>query len=544
MMPPSPASLLIEHPTGRRKVAGTDAQLSIADALADAGLPLDTRCGRRGLCDGCLIELLDGRLTHLPTGRSVSASPTLLRACEHAPAGREVHLRIPARSCLSHKAAIVDEFTLRAALRVDPLIDDARDGDVGAAIDVGTTTVAVLLADLRGGAVLARASAFNRQAQFGDNVVTRITACAGRPDAVAKQRLAVARDTIAPLIADALAAAGVEARRLRVAAVAGNTTMLHLLAGVDPTPLGTAPFTPGFLDHRVLPAGGRGAHAGIPCDCHLLPGAAAYLGADIVAGLLAIDLTRDARPALFVDVGTNGEMVLWDGARLVGCATAAGPAFEGSGLSSGSRAVDGAVARVSIDETAARIDLTTIGGTEPLGICGTGWIDLIAELRRCGALGSSGRFDPAAAPPVLRDRVGRADGAGLVCRLTDGRPALQVSEHDIAVLLQAKGAIAAGVRMLLARCGLGAQDVGSVYLAGGFGRHMSAANAVAIGLLPGFRPDQVVAVGNTSLAGAMLGLLDRAALPRLAALARSIRVIELNLDPAYEDAFIDCLALP
>jgi uncharacterized 2Fe-2S/4Fe-4S cluster protein (DUF4445 family) len=417
---------------------------------------------------------------------------------------------------------------------------------LGVAIDIGTTTVALMLVELATGESLARASAFNRQMHFGDDVVTRITLCAADAAATHDLQKAICL-TIADLVAEALSTAARPRHAIARVTVAGNTTMLHLLAGENPTTLGMAPFTAVFLEPRTMPAIMLPHCLGVDpqCPVQLLPSTSAYIGADIVAGVLATGLAYDQDVTLLVDVGTNGEIVLHQCDALIGCATAAGPAFEGAGLTSGIRAGHGAISYLKLGMNPFVVTSTIIGNAAvPIGLCGSAYIDFLAEAARVGLVEPTGRYAAAlhdgAAAALTRDRCGTK---GLRLALGPGHEPLMVSEGDIAKLLTAKAAVAAGILTLLQREGLTPADVARVYLAGGFGTHMNAANAIACGLLPGFTPGQIIAVGNTSLAGAYLALIDVGIMPELTRIAQAITAVELNTDPAFEGLYIDQLTL-
>lgn len=332
--------------------------------------------------------------------------------------------------------------------------------------------------------------------------------------------------------------------RIAGGTIAGNTTMLHLLAGEDPASLGVAPFIPQFTEARALTAAEINLRALAPeTPVRLLPGIAAYVGADIVAGVYATGMVYDSAPSLLVDMGTNGEVVLQKDGKLFACATAAGPAFEGSGLRSGSRAREGAVSDIRMGSDPFCVEVATIGDVSPsraVGICGSAYIDFLAQGRSSGLLTESGRFEAEAwarVPAALRVEE-------------DGERALRIageqiiSEVDVALLLQAKAAIGAGIETLLAKVGITASQVGRVYLAGGFGMHLDVGHAIAMGLLPGFREEDVHVVGNTALAGALLAILDKTTLVEMDAIRSQVEVIELNLQEDFEDRFIDHLMLP
>jgi uncharacterized 2Fe-2S/4Fe-4S cluster protein (DUF4445 family) len=521
--------ITVESPDGPARqlsVASHEHSLALSGVLAAHGFPLNTRCNGRGLCRGCKVEV-DG---------------VAVRACAVPPADG-VTVRIPGRSRLEHRPQVNDSFRIEIPYARRPLFNPAPGlRDTAFAVDLGTTTVAVLLVDLTTGEVLARAGAFNEQIRFGDNVVTRIDA-ARAPGALAAMQSAAAA-TVAALLRQAGDRAGRALSRLAGGVVAGNTTMLHLLVGADPAPLGVAPFTPRFLDARRVTAGElglAGVEAGLPV--RLLPGIAAYIGADITAGVCATGMRFDEQPSLLVDIGTNGEIVLQCGGRLTACATAAGPAFEGSGLRCGGRARAGAVSGIALALDPFRLEAATIGGVPPGradAICGSAYIDFLAAGRRCGLLNEAGRFAAEVWRQIPDDRRLEVDGgkalrvAGEAC----------ISEADVAVLLPAKAAVGAGIETLLSATGIKAGEIARVYLAGGFGLHLDAGHAIAVGLLPGFRAEQVRAVGNTALAGALLALTDRTALEEMEAWRGGVAVLELNLQEGFEDCFVDHLSLP
>jgi len=528
-----------------------DRDCSLADFLARRGHALNTRCNQRGLCRGCTVNLIEGEVRTRTGDEAIVADGSGLevKSCEIRLADVErIRLEIPTRSLLAHLPQVVDDYVIRVPVGQRPLVEPRGDRNLGIAIDIGTTTVVALLADLRSGEVLARASGYNRQMKHGDNVLTRIQYCFQNPDHLRQMKEAVSVETIQPLIRRAIDRAGVEPERVTCLTVAGNTTMLHLLAGIDPTSMGVAPFTPTFIEERRMTSAELGwAVDGVSdIPVHLLPGYSAYVGADLAAGVFATGMAYDEKVVLLVDVGTNGEIVLRREDRLLACATAAGPAFEGSGLSSGVRASQGAISGIRFGESTPSIELDRIGddtAKPPIGICGTGYIDFLAEGRRAGILAESGRFDGdmVARYPELfgNDEFGRK-------MIIDRRGKLEVTvtEADIASLLQAKAAIAAGILSLLAREGITPDQVDRVDLAGGFGRHLSAANAVACGLLPGFDPGRIEAVGNTSLAGAYLAFIDRTSLKEMDRNRQTVEVVELNLEPDFEDTYVDCLSLP
>jgi uncharacterized 2Fe-2S/4Fe-4S cluster protein (DUF4445 family) len=612
----------VELDTGEtRKISVVPESRSLADILAAHGLPLNTRCGQRGLCRGCEVMLLEGSLLtgsrnisspplesrkpdadsrqeagnvspspHLAGGEGPNgeragvrcssdhlrvqvggatstkiSAPATLKACKTRIAG-DITIHLPARSRIEHRPQVGETFEIAVPYAHQPLFGGGDASSPGAsriapgasplrcdtafAVDIGTTTVVVLLVDLTTGEVLSRAGGFNEQIRFGDNVVTRIEA-ARKPENLAALQRAIVNETLQPLLLRACARAGRAPERIAGGAIAANTTMLHLLVGEDPTPLGVAPFTPRFIAGRRISAAAIGLAAGglaPETPVQLLPGIAAYIGADITAGILATGMLYDDQPGLLVDIGTNGEIVLQRGGKLFGCATAAGPAFEGCGLSCGTRAREGAVSDLRLALEPFRVEAETIGNV-PLaqanGLCGSAYVDFLAVGRSSGLLSPTGRFNPAAWDKLPEANRSISDGErAFQLAPKNGANHLRVSEVDVALLLQAKAAIGAGIAVLLETAGIRAADVGRVYLAGGFGMHLDVAHAIAIGLLPGFRAEQVRVVGNTALAGALLALVDRTMLEEMESLRAQVQVLELNLTEGFEDRYVEHLSLP
>ncbi len=533
-----PTRLTLQDPEGktlRRLVLEDDRRTVLSDVLAANGFPLNTRCGKQGWCHGCIIELVNNGGVGELLQAAKSCEMTLEPGCETV-------IRIPRHARLESAPQVGDSFaTDTPAVLYPPWPVQPSVKDTALAIDIGTTTVAAALIDLEHGDVLGRAGNFNAQIRFGDNVVTRMVA-AGKPGGLAEMRQAVIEETLLPLVQRLCADAGRSPGRLAGCSVSGNTTMLHILAGEDPAGLGMVPFTPVFLESRELPSRTLGLPGDYPV--RLLPGLSAYVGADIAAGIYASGVANDNVPGMLVDIGTNGEIVLQCRQQLLACATAAGPAFEGAGLTAGTRAQAGAICHLHLHLDAPfRLDLETIGGLDPAqapGLCGTAYIDFLAEGRASGLLLSSGRFDSERwhALPV-HYRTSTPGGRGL--RLTEK---LTICEADIASLLQAKAAISAGIGTLLRAANLLPEDIGHLYLAGGFGLFIDVDHALAVGLLPGFERSQIKVCGNTALAGAVLACVDRNAMVRMEEFRQSIRIVELNEQPGFEDCFLDGLMLP
>lgn len=531
-----PQAIHLSTPDGERTVMPTadDAGRPLSVVLRRHGVPLNTRCAGRGVCESCRVTIAD-------EGGDDGADS--VRACQVAfdPA-RAWSLTVPARSLVADSPKVLDAFAIEVPLADQPIAAERY----ALAVDIGTTTVAVALVDLRERRIVGRASAFNHQLHLGDDVLTRINLCLTEPANIDALRRAVVEQTLRPLC-DELMPRVEGGDRVGAVVVAGNTTMLHLLVGVDPSPMGIAPFSPAFIEHRELGIGVLFDEPPAWCArdavVHLLPSAAAYVGADIVGGCVVTGMPWGESTALFVDVGTNGEIVLRHGGELIGCATAAGPAFEGQGLRSGVRATRGAISGVAFDLEARTINCETIGGDKPIGLCGSAYIDVLARGRALGLLQPNGRFTERCAE-VFADRLERgAYGGELRLAGGVGGEPIVIAEADIALLLQAKGAIGAGITTLLKHAGIAPADVDRLHLAGGFGMHLNPAHAIACGMVPGFAEAQVQRVGNTALGAAFAACLDRSIITECRRAAERIDVLELNLSPGFEDVYIDHLRL-
>jgi uncharacterized 2Fe-2S/4Fe-4S cluster protein (DUF4445 family) len=443
--------------------------------------------------------------------------------------------------------AVVTDETLIA---VEP--GDTTDRSFGLAFDLGTTTVVATLLDLTTGTPVAVESTLNKQQPFGADVIARISATMLDPAARDKLRR-LAQETLAELSTAACGAGGVARDEVYEVALAGNATMVHLVLGIDPEPLGVAPF---IMSTRLLPEV-RARDLGVPAHpgarAVVFPAFGAYVGGDITAGLLASGMDRDPRVRLFIDIGTNCEIVLGGRDWLLATAAPAGPAFEGASIRCGMRAADGAIEAVAITED-GDLKLTVIGehAMEPKGLCGSGLVDAVAALADAGLIDASGRFVPteAVSNSALADRLTMI-GKERVFVLhwsaagdpghRDPATSVYLSQRDVRELQFAKAAIATGWRILLEEAGLEAADIKQVLLAGSFGSYLSARSAIRIGLVPDVGPRRIVAAGNVAGEGAKMALLsirDRAA---ALALLGEVKYVELSDRPDFNDRFIDQL---
>lgn len=396
----------------------------------------------------------------------------------------------------------------------------------GVAVDIGTTTLACYLINLITGEEAAVASALNPQKAWGDDVITRADyASSGGLDEL---QASVSRE-IDSLIDRMCKQAQVDKKNIYQVVLAGNTVMMHLFAGVTPQHIAQSPFVPAFTSALSFPASLLGLSLHPAAMATLLPCVAGYVGADTVAGMLAVGMREDSETMLLIDIGTNGEIALSANGRLYACSTAAGPAFEGAHISSGMGGVAGAINKASIGENGIRF--STIGNAPVRGVCGSGLLDLIAGLLDAGVIEDTGRIDADSAPSWLTISEGR-----IAVNSDNG---IYLTGRDIREVQLAKGAIAAGVDVLAAAAGIAIADISHVYLAGGFGSYMDKRSAGRIGLIPQELVGRTVAIGNSSGAGAKAALLSTAAMAEAERLAGAVKYIELSARKDFQDAFMD-----
>lgn len=424
------------------------------------------------------------------------------------------------------------------------------EGLYGVAIDIGTTTVSVYLVDLVTGEVADTAAEYNGQIARGEDVISRIIyASKGGPHAIAGinglgELKALVRDTVNALLQRLTGRTRVSLNRIYKATVAGNTTMIHLLLGLPPASIRLKPYIP-TVNHPppVLAAELELAiHPLATVDC--LPGVASYVGADITAGVLASGVHEAEAPTLFIDVGTNGEIVLGNREWLLACACSAGPAFEGAGVVCGMRATRGAIEDVWINSRTLEPTYRVIGETAPKGLCGSGLIALLAELFITGVLDKGGNFKREA--DTRRVRVGEHGPEYVVAWASEtatGRD-IVLTKVDVDNLLRAKAAIYAGFNVLAQSVGMEVQAVDRLLIGGAFGKYINVEKAVQIGLLPDLPWDRFQFLGNTAVLGAYQALLSRTARAQIKALAEKMTYLELSADNTFYEAFTSALFLP
>ncbi|HEX2378952.1 MAG TPA: ASKHA domain-containing protein [Gaiellales bacterium] len=592
-----------------RVPAGT----TVFDAASWNGIAIDSTCGGHGTCRKCKVRVASGAVP-IDTVDPRAFSPDELRdgwrlACRAA-ASEDLEIDVPPlqtrpkaalvgvgrhvilRPSVQKRHIVMDEPSLEdqasdlerieravddialtfhpAAVRTlgrtlrqsdfdvtvvvcDELVIDVEPGDTtdrryAIAFDLGTTTVVATLLDLNTGQPLAVRSVLNRQQPFGADVISRVSATMLDPDALETLQ-ARAAETLNLLAGEVCEEAGVDPAGVYEMVICGNMTMTQIALGIDPEPLAVAPF---IVAARRLPpvtAADFGVHLHPRAPAFVFPALGAYVGGDIVAGMLATGLTRDRRLRLFIDVGTNSEIALGSNERVVSTAAPAGPAFEAAQIRCGMRAAEGAIEGVKIagDDVA----LEVIGDAAPVGMCGSGLVDAVAQLVSAGLLDHSGRFVPdeqaAEAHPVLAKRlvkVGEERVFVLAWRGDDPANAVYLSQRDVRELQFAKASIATGWHILLTELGVTESDITQVLLAGSFGSYLSPASAVRIGLVPRLPLPRIVSAGNVAGEGAKMAALSLRERAAADAILDEVEYVELSGRADFNDMFVDQLAFP
>jgi uncharacterized 2Fe-2S/4Fe-4S cluster protein (DUF4445 family) len=614
------------QPDGRT-VAGEAGQ-TLLDAAQAAGVPLNSICGGRGICQRCRVQVVEGtadvdaagrvpggdeilacltRLTGdltvtvpvtsriegeqilLGTERGVgpflpmpdeaaAALPRTAALFVPSPLAFALPMELPPptlHDCVSDLQRVTRELRRRRNIRdvhiplevlramprtlrqadwnvtailtrrnggyelADLLPGTAGGRACGVAVDVGTTTIVVHLVDLERGATLGAAAALNRQVAHGDDVISRIIH-AGEPGGLDRLRSA-ALDTVNLLIGGLAHTHGVARDEIIGAVCAGNTTMLHLLLGLPPAEIRREPYIPVATMPADYRAGEVGLHVHPRAVVAAMPGVSSYVGGDITADVLASGMDRTEELSMLIDVGTNGETVIGNRDFLVCCACSAGPAFEGGGITWGMRAARGAIQRVEITPDGA-LHWTTIGGVPPRGICGSGLVDLLAELLRAGFMDRAGGLRPDA-PGVRQGPDGLEIVVAPAPESASGRD-IVLTAADIENLLRAKAAVYAGAALLARRVGIDVADLQRIYVAGGFGTYLDIGKAIRIGLLPDVPQERVTFIGNGSVTGAKMALLSYEVWRHAAEVAQKMTYRELSTDAAFMEEYVSATFLP
>ena len=415
---------------------------------------------------------------------------------------------------------------------------------VGCAIDIGTTTVTMVLTDLESGKLLAKGSSGNGQIRYGADVINRIIE-QGKAGGKKKLQDAIIKETLSPIIANLCKTANISCGSVLRLSVGANTTMNHLLVGVDAEPVRMEPYIPSFFGWEGLTAGDLKLPANPEAPVLIAPNIGSYVGGDITAGTLASGIWDKDEMSLFIDLGTNGEIVFGNRDFLMSCACSAGPAFEGGDISCGMRATDGAVEACVIDKDTMEPTLNVIGeaGQKVVGICGSGIIDIISELFRCGIINAKGLF-VREGERVKRDDHGMGRYVLATADESETGREVSINEVDIDNFIRAKGAIFSAIDTLLNAVDMTVDMIDKVYVAGGIGSGINMKNSVNIGMLPDVELEKYEYIGNSSLTGAYAMVMSDQAAEKCTEIGANMTYLELSTHPGYMDAFVAACFLP
>lgn len=415
---------------------------------------------------------------------------------------------------------------------------DKKTPRYGVAIDIGTTTIVLYLIDLTDGSLVDIASAYNSQIRFGDDVITRIVYATEHNGLKGLNRAVITDINI--LLSLLGKTHHIDIRSIDHLVIAGNTTMTHLFLGLDPSAIREEPYIPTANSFPLAFARGLGIKVNPNTPVYTFPCVASYVGGDIVSGVLASRLHKKQELSLFMDIGTNGEIVLGNSEWLIAAACSAGPCFEGSGIKHGMRATEGAIEDVKINPATLEPEIKVIGEeTQPIGICGSGMIDAVAEMFMAGILDQKGKLQKEVSNKV---REGE-DGPEFVIYSKDGRD-IVLTEPDIENIIRAKAAIYAGFSILLKEVGYTFDNVHRVYIAGGFGKFLDVEKAVILGMLPDIAREKFEYMGNTSIIGSYLCALSRKMREEAEEIAREMTYLELSVSRAFMDEYVSGIFIP
>jgi uncharacterized 2Fe-2S/4Fe-4S cluster protein (DUF4445 family) len=525
---------------GRTLEVESAANETIMDLARRAGWHIDAKCGGRGSCASCNVLLGKGR--YRVFDEDIEIHPEQRRevlSCQASVLSNEAEIFIPRSSVISFAGArIADEMEIP-----EHTFNPRFAKGYGIAVDVGTTTVVAALIDLSSGKVLSRESLYNQQILKADDVVSRISLC-NEPGNLETLKELVIDHTLNPLIHKLCAETRISKNEIVHLAISGNTVMMHIFFGISPVSIGVIPFEP--VSHYFK---STAAELGIDVSSEALiedvPAISGYVGGDITSDIYTSNLWNKDGLTVLVDIGTNGEMVACLNGQMTACATAAGPAFEGAGLLHGARATSRAIDTIKYDAS-LDFELTVIGDPNPMGLCGSAIIDFIAEGFRCGLINAMGRYDVEMLK--LNDRYESVAGMH-ACMLVSSElsatgESITITEHDIAEILKAKAAIYSGLKTLLAEQKKTVHDIDHIVLAGGFAKHINLENAICIGLLPDIGTEKYEVIGNGSLAGAALALLDQGTEKAYLEIIEKPEIVTLNQTDYFTNYFQEALAIP
>ncbi len=500
---------------------------TILSAALSAGVYINSTCGGDGTCEKCKVTI---------NNNICLACLTKIQS--------DLEVVIPESSRLNFDNLSCEELEERLSRFYSKTEDVVSVGEklknLGLCFDIGTTTISGQLVDLNTKEILATKAAYNQQAAFGSDVITRIV-YAAKAQGLAQLHNAVS-GTINQIIEELVSGINVNIDNINRIVCAGNTTMIYLLLNKDPSAIRKEPYAVTANSLSVLSAKEADININAKVKLHCIPGVSSYIGGDTVSGVLSSRLYQKEETHILIDIGTNGEIVLGNKEFMVACAASAGPAFEGSGVTSGMRASSGAIQKININRKDFSVEYSTIKDKKPRGICGSGYIDLLSELLESGIIDKSGNII------IQNKRVRDSDNGKefVVCfkEETGGDKDIVINEADIENLKRSKGAIYSATSILVKHLGLDFSAVSKIFIAGGFGTYLDIEKAIKIGLLPDLDRNEFVFIGNSSLAGARQALLSNQEMAVAKRIAAKITHFELSVEPGYMEEYSQALFFP
>ncbi|MDA3926825.1 MAG: ASKHA domain-containing protein [Kiritimatiellae bacterium] len=527
-------------PSGKTVLVPKDC--TVLQAVRVAGLWIESPCNGNQICGKCRVRILEGKVHSSGAAQGISSSELMngWRLACSTKIFEPVTVEIPQVSSdhvLSKILVDGAEIQLRH--------DQRNKGHLGIAFDLGTTSVVATLFDLYSGEERESAVTHNRQISYGDDVISRINHVRENSGGLAALQEAVLR-TLNRLILILCRSCDEKVSSVFHIAVAGNTTMQQILIGIDPSPLGEYPFEPAFKEAQYLSAPSIGFKAAPSAELVVFPQVGGFVGGDTIAGLLAAGFDNLKAPSLFVDIGTNGEIALFNRSKIYTASTAAGPAFEGARIRHGMRAKEGAIDQIWM--VGEKLHFHTIGDVESCGLCGSALIDCVALLLENGVVDATGRMEVSeSAPAALVSRVFEGPEKQPAFALTynkDNEPNVYLTQRDVRELQLASGTIRAGIETLLHLAGLRCTDLDGISLAGGFGNYIRREKALLIGLLPPVHYMKIRFIGNAALTGAKRGLLARAEMNRAGNILKMTEHVDLSTQPKFSELFMEHMMFP
>ncbi len=545
--------IIFRNEDGTEKKIDANLGDNVLELAQTAGVDIDAPCGGAGTCGKCRAKLMSGtvestRNIHLPDDeyddgwRLVCQSEVCGDATFWVPATAGSFKKGIQTADLSTPEELERYERGISAIFETGINRGCKETGMGVAVDIGTTTVTAAMIDLSNGKVVGKASSGNGQIRYGADVINRIIN-QGKPGGVDKLRSAVREETLVPIIDELCKQAGIENSQITRCVIAGNTTMEHLFLGEDAESIRLEPFVPAFLEMHDKTAQDVGLPMSPEAPVLFAPNVGSYVGGDIAAGVLASLLWDSDEMTLFVDLGTNGELVFGNSDFMLCCACSAGPAFEGGDISCGMRATDGAIQACKIDPETMEPTFDIIGNGNPVGLCGSGLIDTVAELFKCGIISAKGKF-AREGERIRYSEYGTGEYVLAFASESATGSDITINETDLDNFIRAKGAIFSAIRSMLDSLGMTVDMIDRVMIAGGIGSGINISNAITIGMLPKIPEDRYSYIGNSSLTGACAMLLSDDAASDIFDLGRAMTYIELSTHPGYMDEFVASCFIP